>query len=191
MMESKLYQNRTFETIDYSDQSLANTEFVNCEFINCNFSKSDLSHNDFMDSTFKNCNLSLAVLRNTGLKNIKFIGCKLMGLDFSACNSFLFSMNFEDCVLDYSTFIYKKLKKTYFTDCSLKETDFSNTDLSLAIFKNCDLSGATFVESILEKTDFRTSRNYAFDPSENKIKGTKVSHTALAGLLEKFDLFIE
>lgn len=190
-MESKLYQNQTFESIDYSEQSLVNTEFANCKFINCNFSKSDLSHIDFMDSTFKNCNLSLAVLRNTGLKNIRFIGCKLMGLDFSACNSFLFAMNFEDCILDYSTFIYKKLKKTNFTDCSLKEADFSNTDLSLAIFKNCDLSGATFVESILEKTDFRTSRNYAFDPSENRIKGTKVSQAALAGLLGKFDLSIE
>lgn len=190
-MEIKLYQNRTFDTIDYSDQSLSHTEFVNCEFINCNFSKSDLSYNDFLDSTFKNCNISLAILTNTGLKNIQFIGCKLMGLDFSASNSFLFSMNFEDCLLDYSTFIYKKLKKTNFTDCSLKDVDFSNTDLSLALFKNCDLSNATFVECNLEKTDFRTSRNYTFDPSENKIKKTKVSHTALAGLLEKFDLEIE
>jgi uncharacterized protein YjbI with pentapeptide repeats len=100
-------------------------------------------------------------------------------------------MSFQDCILDYSTFIYKKLKKFVFADCSLKEVDFSNTDLSLAIFKNCDLSNATFVDCTLEKTDFRTSRNYAFDPSANKIKGTKVSHTALAGLLQKFDLSIE
>jgi uncharacterized protein YjbI with pentapeptide repeats len=114
-----------------------------------------------------------------------------MGLDFSACNSFLFSMNFEDCILDYSTFIYKKLKKTNFVDSSLKDVDFSNTDLALAVFKNCDLSNATFVECVLEKTDFRTSKNYSFDPAENKIKGTKVSHTALAGLLEKFDLSID
>jgi uncharacterized protein YjbI with pentapeptide repeats len=100
-------------------------------------------------------------------------------------------MSFQDCLLDYSTFIYKKLKKTNFIDCSLKDVDFSNTDLSLAVFKNCDLSNAAFAECILEKTDFRSSRNYAFDPSENKIKGTKVSYTALAGLLEKFDLDIE
>ncbi|MEO6174731.1 MAG: pentapeptide repeat-containing protein [Flavobacterium circumlabens] len=190
-MEAALHQNKTFDTVDYSDQKLSDNEFINCEFINCNFSKSDFSYIDFLDCTFKNCNLSLAVLKNTGLKNINFIGCKLMGLDFSASNSFLFSMNFQDCMIDYSTFIYKKLKKTYFTDCSLKEVDFSNTDLSLAVFKNCDLSNATFVECILEKTDFRSSRNYAFDPSGNKIKRTKVSHTALAGLLEKFDLDIE
>lgn len=114
-----------------------------------------------------------------------------MGLDFSSSNSFLFSMSFQDCLLDYSTFIYKKLKKTNFIDCSLKDVDFSNTDLSLTIFKNCDLANATFQDCILEKTDFRTSRNYTFDPSENKIKRTKVAHSALAGLLEKFDLDIE
>lgn len=100
-------------------------------------------------------------------------------------------MQFQDCLLDYSTFIYKKLKKTNFIDCSLKEVDFSNTDLSLAIFKNCDLANATFVDCILEKTDFRSSQNYTFDPAENKIKRTKVSQAALAGLLEKFDLDIE
>ena len=92
-MEAALHQNKTFDTIDYSDQKLSDNEFVNCEFINCNFSKSDFSSIDFLDCTFKNCNLSLSVLRNTGLKNIKFIGCKLMGLDFSASNSFLFSIN--------------------------------------------------------------------------------------------------
>jgi fluoroquinolone resistance protein len=190
-METALHQNKTFDTIDYSDQKLTDNEFINCEFINCNFSKSDFSSIDFLDCTFKNCNLSLAVLKNTGLKNIHFTGCKLMGLDFSSSNSFLFSMKFHDCLLDYSTFIYKKLKKTDFVDCSLKDVDFSNTDLSLAVFKNCDLSNATFVECNLEKTDFRTSKNYSFDPSENKVKGTKVSHIALAGLLEKFDLNIE
>lgn len=189
-METALHQNKTFESIDYSDQKLLDNEFINCEFINCNFSKSDLSYIDFLDCHFKNCNLSLAILKNTGLKNVKFTGCKQMGLDFSASNSFLFTVSFQDCILDYSTFIYKKLKKTVFTDCSLKEVDLSNTDLTQALFKNCDLAQATIQDSILDKTDFRTSRNYAFDPSENKIKQTKVSAIALAGLLEKFDLDI-
>ena len=76
-METALHQNKTFDTIDYSDQRLSDNEFVNCEFINCNFSKSDLTSIDFLDCTFKNCNLSLAILKNTGLKNIQFIVCKL------------------------------------------------------------------------------------------------------------------
>jgi uncharacterized protein YjbI with pentapeptide repeats len=144
-----------------------------------------------MECSFKNCNFSLAVLQNTGLKNIKFIGCKLMGLDFSGCNNFLFSMSFQDCILDYSTFLQKKMKKTHFIDCSLQDVDFSNVDLTMALFKNCDLMNTTFAGTILEKADFRTAKNYSLDPGENKMKQAKFSHLQLAGLLDKFDLDIE
>ncbi|WP_369699882.1 pentapeptide repeat-containing protein [Flavobacterium sp. AED] len=144
-----------------------------------------------MECSFKNCNFSLAVLYNTGLKNIQFIGCKLMGLDFTICNNFLFSMNFQDCILDYSTFLQKKMKKTNFVDCSLQDVDFSNADLTMALFKNSDLSNATFAGTILEKADFRTAKNYSFDPADNKMKRAKFSQGQLAGLLDKFDLDIE
>src|SRR5215217_1784785 len=113
-MDTLLNQNKTFENIDFSEKSLSEREFIKCEFINCNFSKSSLGHNDFIDCLFKNCNLSMATLQNTGLNNIKFIDCKLMGLDFSVSNSFSFSINFQGCILDYSTFLRRKLKKTNF-----------------------------------------------------------------------------
>ncbi|WP_414656043.1 pentapeptide repeat-containing protein [Flavobacterium sp.] len=83
------------------------------------------------------------------------------------------------------------MKKTNFIDCSVKEVDFSETDLSMSIFKNCDLSNTVFQQTNLEKADFRTAKNYAFDPAENKVKKVKVSHLHLSGLLEKFDLDID
>jgi fluoroquinolone resistance protein len=190
-MDTTLHQNKTFENIDYSEQKINNSEFFKCEFINCNFSKSDLSYNDFMECSFKNCNFSLAVLQNTGLKDIIFVGCKMMGLDFTVCNNFLFSMSFQDCILDYSTFLQKKMKKTNFIDCSLQDADFSNADLTMALFKNCDLMSTVFAGTILEKADFRSAKNFSLDPSENKMKQAKFSHLQLAGLLEKFDLAIE
>ena len=191
IMDLLLNQNKTFENIDYSEQKITDSEYFKCEFINCNFSKSDLSHNDFMECSFQNCNFSLAILNNTGLKSIKFIGCKLMGLDFTICNTFLFSMSFEGCILDYSTFFQKKMKKTNFMDCSLQNVDFSNVDLTMALFKNSDLSGAIFAGTNLEKADFRTAKNYSFDPGENKMKRAKFSKSQLAGLLDKFDLDLE
>ena len=190
-METVLHEGKAFENIDYSEKKLSDREFLHCEFTNCNFSKSDLSNNDFIDCNFKSCNFSLAILKNTGLKNIKFANCKLLGVDFSASSSFLFSMSFHNCVLDYSSFLQKKMKKTNFIDCSIKEADFSEVDLSMAVFKNCDLSNAIFMRTNLEKTDFRTARNYAFDPELNKVKRAKFSHFALAGLLYKFNLDID
>lgn len=150
-----------------------------------------MSNNDFDDCTFKSCNFSMTVFRNTGLRTVKFIGCKLMGIDFGASNSFSFSVAFQDSILDYSSFFQCKMKKTNFTDCSLKQVDFRETNLSMAVFKNCDLTQASFVRTNLEKTDFRTAINYSLDPELNKVKRAKFSYSGLAGLLFKFNLDIE
>lgn len=185
------HEDKIFTNINYAEKRLANREFISCEFVNCDFSKSDLSHNDFMNCHFKQCNFSLTIVTGTGFKEAVFTGCKILGIDFSKCNKFLFSFRFEQSHLDYSTFYGTKLRKTSFTDCSLKETDFEEADLTSGIFDNCDLSGATFVRSILEKTDFRTARNFSLDPAANKIKQAKFSALNLAGLLYQFNLDIE
>ncbi len=190
-MDTQLHEGIKFENKDFSEQELFERECVKCTFINCNFSKSNLRSSDFMDCVFTGCDFSLAVLNNTGLKNITFRACKLMGVNFSACNSFLFSVTFFDCVLDYSSFFQKKMKKAVFTSCSIKEADFQETDLSMAVFSNCDLQNATFDRTILEKADFRTAINYALDPELNKIKKAKFSYHGIAGLLSKYDIEIE
>ena len=190
-MEMPLYEAITFEGEDFMDKKSHKQEFADCIFINCNFSKADLGNDDFMDCHFKGCNFSLAVMENTGMKNNTFTDCKLVGIDFSRCHNFNFSVTFENCPLDYCSFFQKKMKKTVFTDCSLKETDFTETDLSLAVFKNCDLMNASFVRTILEKADFRTAKNYAFDPELNKIIKAKFSFPGIAGLLTKYDIDIE
>ncbi len=186
-----IHQDKKFEGINYSDTKLTDPEFVNCEFINCNFSKAQLSDVDFIECKFKNCDFSLAIIRGTGFKDAKFANCKLMGLDFSVCNNFLFAVDFKDCILDYSSFFKKKIKQTPFVDCSIKHADFSEADLSMAVFKNCDLFSTVFSNTILEKADFRTAKNYTVDPELNKVKKAKFSHLALAGLLDKYNLDID
>jgi len=191
IMEIALHEDKTFENIDFTEKKTAKREFADCLFINCNFAKADLSNDDFMDCHFKVCNLSLAVMENTGLKTARFTGCKLMGIDFSKCNNFNFSASFENSPLDYCSFFQKKMKKASFVDCSLRDADFTETDLTAAIFKNCDLLNATFIRSIMEKADFSTASNYAFDPELNKIKKAKFSFPGIAGLLAKYDIVIE
>ena len=190
-MTSKLHEKKTFDNIDYSDQSLSKNEFIDCKFTNCDFSKSKLNDTDFINCDFTNCNFSLALLQNTGLKDIRFTKCKLLGIDFSCCNDFLFTVNFQDCILDYSSFFKKKIKNTKFVNCSIKEADFAEVDLSMSMFDNCDLLNASFVRTNLEKTDFRTARNYSIDPEMNRMKNAKFSNLGLAGLLYKYNLDIE
>ncbi|WP_237702550.1 pentapeptide repeat-containing protein [Bizionia argentinensis] len=93
--------------------------------------------------------------------------------------------------MDYSTFFGAKFKKTHFIKCSLKEVDFSESNLSAAVFKNTDLMGARFSKTNLEKTDFRSAKNFAIDPELNMLKKAKFSALQLEGLLHKYQLDIE
>jgi len=190
-MRATFYDNEEYSNINYSGLKVSQTEFDSCVFVNCDFSNADFSENDFIDCRFESCNFAVAKLNGSGLKNVYFNSCKLVGIDFEHCSDFLFAANFKNCVLDYSSFFGKKLKKAKFTDCSLKEVEFSSTDLSGAEFGNCDLSMAVFNQCNLEKCDFRTAHNYAFDPEANKMKKAKFSSSGLAGLLGKYNIEIE
>ena len=125
------------------------------------------------------------------MKEVRFKGCKLIGVNFSSCSDFLFSVNFQKCLLDYCSFADKKMKSTSFSDCSMKEVDFSATDLTMSVFQNCDLQQAVFNRTNLEKADFRTATNYTIDPESNKMKKAIFSHYGIAGLLRKYNIEIE
>lgn len=185
------FENEEFVNVNYSGQKVEQTEFDECTFRGCNFSNSDFSDNDFINCRFENCNFAVAKLTGTGLKDVSFTGCKLVGIDFEPCSNFLFAVNFENCVLDYSSFFGKKMKKTRFTGCSLVEVDFATTDLSGAIFDKSDLSMAVFKQTNLENADFRAAENYTFDPAENRMKKAKFSISGLPGLLGRYNLVIE
>jgi len=57
--------------------------------------KGDLKTNNFDDCSFDNCNFTMAVIEGTGFKDATFRSCKLLGVDFSQCNKFMFSFQFN------------------------------------------------------------------------------------------------
>ena len=144
VMQKALQEKKTFTKIDYSGKKLPPLEFDNCSFVNCIFTQSDLSDSDFVDCRFDECSFSMVKLNNTGLKNVRFNGCKLLGVDFTKCRDFLLSFRFEDCSLDYATFHKKKIRSTLFKNCTIKEADFSGADLTASGFLNCDLTRTLF-----------------------------------------------
>ncbi|MEI8202032.1 MAG: pentapeptide repeat-containing protein [Bacteroidota bacterium] len=184
------FEDKTFENVDFTLETLPQGEYENCCFVNCNFSNSNLMNIVFAETNFDGCNLSMAKLNNTALRDVKFKDCKLLGLYFEHCNPFLFAVGFENCSLNLSSFYKMKMKKTRFKNCSLHEVDFTEADLSQAVFDNCDLQRATFKQTILLKADFRTSYNYSLDPEANRIKGARFSIAGISGLLDKYDIEI-
>lgn len=189
---SKLYiEDKDFKGEDFSQRAPGTGEYENCTFTACSFLHADLSGVIFSGCRFEDCDLSLATLKNTALREIRFKNCKLLGLRFDDCNNFSLALDFETCTLNLSSFYQVKLKNTRFKDCKLVEVDFVETDLSNAVFSECDLSGATFERTLLEGADFRTAFHFSIDPEINRIGKARFSTQNIAGLLHKYNIAIE
>lgn len=176
---------------DFTREPLPKGEYDNCTFQDCDLSNCDLSGFSFTECRFADCNLSLAKVSGAAFKEVKFNSCKLMGVHFEHCNSFLFSIDFEGCILNLSSFYQLSLKRCKFRESSLQEVDFTESDLSGVALVNCDLSGAIFENTILEKADFRSAFNYSMDPEVNRMKKARFSLLGVRGLLGKYGIVVE
>lgn len=190
-MEVLSHENRTFENISYTGKEVKNREFEACTFIKSDLSNSDFSYTNFIDCKFIDCNLSMMKVNSSSFRNISFDRCKLLGVNFSDCNDFLFSVGFKDCILDYASFSNKKMIKTKFLNTSLKEVSFLNTNLTGSLFEDTNLDRAVFSNCILKEANFLTATNYAIDPELNKLEKAKFSLSGSVGLLSKYKIIIE
>lgn len=186
-----LIENEDFERINVEKSGLEKGEYDNCRFVNCDFSNFSLNEFTFSECQFIDCNFSLSTVQATAFKDVFFKGCKLVGLDFSICNPFLFEVRFEECQLNLASFYQLKLAHTKFINCQLREVDFVLADLNKASFEGCDLLGAMFERCLLEYTDFTTAINYSLDPELNEIRKARFSREGIEGLLDKYDISIE
>ncbi|MBJ6118689.1 pentapeptide repeat-containing protein [Pontibacter sp. BT310] len=189
-MEGQIHTDKTFEKVVYPNKDVKNREFENCTFKNCDFSGSNFAGTRFTDCTFIGCNLAMLKLGHATISNVVFKECKLTGINFSECEDFLFTVYFENCLLDYASFAKRKMAKTKFIKCSLKGVDFSNANLTSALFDNTDMERAVFNYTNLTGADLSSAYSFDIDPEINTIKKAKFSQYGLQGLLMKYSLQI-
>jgi uncharacterized protein YjbI with pentapeptide repeats len=189
-MESLTHEGKIFEKIVYAEKTIKGREFQNCTFKKCDFSNSDFSYNRFLDCRFESCNLSMMKFRGSTLGGAVFVNCKIMGVNFSDCDNFLFTPQFDTCILDYASFMSKKMVKTSFLRTSLKEVNFIQANLSGSVFDHADLADAVFNQTDLTGADLSTALNYTIDPELNTIKKAVFSTFGLAGLLTRYQIKI-
>ncbi|HEY8928598.1 MAG TPA: pentapeptide repeat-containing protein [Mucilaginibacter sp.] len=187
-MNKPIYDDAIFEAENHTGAMINGREFNGCIFKKCDFSNSDLSGNKFIDVVFDGCNLSVAKLAKCTLSSVVFRNSKILGVNFSECIDFLFTVEFDVCTLDYSSFMLKKMPKTKFSKCSLKEVTFTQANLSGAVFNECDLNGTVFNSTDITQANFVTAYNYDIDPEINFIKKASFSTHGLEGLLSKYQL---
>ncbi|MES2417134.1 MAG: pentapeptide repeat-containing protein [Bacteroidota bacterium] len=188
--ENLYYANQRFEKVSFPAKGSIETQFEKCTFKNCDFTTTDFIGCDFANTTFEDCNLSMVKFGHIGLDAVHFIGCKMVGADFSAAKDFLFEVAFTNCILDYAAFMKKKNRKCPFINCSLKGADFSEADLTESTFDNCDLTAAVFMRSILNSANFASAYNFTIDPERNSLRKAKFSTAGLAGLLTTYGIVV-
>lgn len=185
-----LHDDKTFEDISYAGETINGAEYSSCIFKKCDFSNSNFSSNKFIDCVFDGCNLSVMKLAKSTLSGVEFKNCKILGVNFTECIDFLFSVGFEGCILDYSSFMLKKMPKTRFSKSTLKEVTFTQASLAGSIFDDCDLNGVVFNRTDLSSANFITAYNYDIDPEINLVKNASFSAQGIHGLLSKYQLKI-
>lgn len=179
-----------YEHVKFDVRSLPPAEYEQCSFSRCDLSNANLNRYKFIDCTFEDCNLSMVSLAGTVMNNVQMRGCKLLGIQWSGCDKFMFSMLFKECLLANASFYNFNIKKTIFDQCDLKEVDFSAADMSECALIHCDLHQAIFDQTNLSKADLRTAYNYSIDPNGNRLKGAIFSSDNIQGLLDVFQIKI-
>jgi len=177
---------------DFSTKKLPSREYDGCRFERCNFTEADISVITFLDCRFIDCDFTKVVMKQTAFRDACiFENCKLLGANFSSCDSFMFSVLFEACRLDYASFYGFEIKNIKFNICKLIGVDFTEAILIGSEFIQCDLTEATFDHTNIEKVDFRTAQNFSIDPTKNRVKKARFSKDNLVGLLTSYDLDIK
>ena len=191
-MTARAFQDsQEFKNINFSENKLPTGDYEDCVFSGCTFTGCYLNGSNFGDCEFVDCDLSMVNLTGVTIRDIQFKRCKMLGVKFESCNKLLFSVGFEQCQLDFSTFHMLPLANTGFIECRLLEVDFTEANLKGAMFHQCDLSGAVFLRSNLEKSDFRTAVHFSIDPELNRMKKARFSLEGVAGLLGKYGLELD
>jgi fluoroquinolone resistance protein len=183
------YDNQDFTNLNLQQSLISRAEFQSCSFNKCNLSRSTLSECRFYDCTFLACDFSLIKPSGSQFRNSSFSGSKLVGINWLE-GSKQFSTDFEDCLMNLSSFFGMNLKKRKLKNCIAHEVDFSESNMT-----DCNCTGSDFAQSIFAKTnltkaDFSNATNYLIDFRNNNLTKAKFSLPEALSLLKILDIVI-
>lgn len=184
------FADQKFEEIDFRGETIEGRTFEDCTFSRVNFNGSSFIRCRFLDCTFDQSDLSNLILMSSDLKNVKFIDCKLVGVNWTAA-SVLMHSTWQNSILNYGNFSGLDLRKSMMQNCVAREADFAETNLSEANLKETDFTAARFANTNLTKSDLRQAKNYSIRPDSNKIKKAKFSLPEAMLLLYGLDIDLE
>ena len=191
------YEDQKFNNLVIDKKEIQGITFQNCTFNNCSFRETIFRMCKFRECTFKEGDLSLIQVDGSTFTRTRFEDLKLIGVNWvmgswgkKEIQQSLKSLDFENCVLNYSTFMGLTLQRSLIRKCIAKEVDFSDADLKLADCTYTDFENSRFSNTDLTETDLRGATNYFIVPHLNILKKTKFSLPDALSLLYNLDIII-
>lgn len=192
------FEGQTFDHAESAGSFIEQSEFLSCRFQRCDLGEAQLKSCTFRDCLFEDCGLEMMRVEKCVFKNTQFERSKMLGIDWTLAAwgrreiaQLIKTINFKDCVLNYSSFMGLNLKDIQFLNCNLLEVDFSETLLLKADFSDSDLQRAIFRNSDLREADFRKARNYSISSQMNNISRARFSLPEAMALLYAMDIRLE
>jgi uncharacterized protein YjbI with pentapeptide repeats len=168
-----LIEGETFADLDIA--RLAGLEFFRCRFERCRFVDATLSRCVFERCVFDGCDLTRVRLGQSGLRDVHFIDCKLLGVELggAADNP---EVHFERCLLRHAAFHGLSLRRVRFSGaCQLQEASFLEADLEDVDLDDSELERASFRRCSLGGADFSRAGDVGFEPAQNQAKDALIS----------------
>ena len=191
------YEDQKFNNLVIDKKEIQGITFQNCTFNNCSFRETIFRMCKFRVCTFKEGDLSLIQVDGSTFTRTRFEDLKLIGVNWvmgswgkKEIQQSLKSVDFENCVLNYSTFMGLTLQRSLIRKCIAKEVDFSDADLKLADCTYTDFENSRFSNTDLTEADLRGATNYFIVPHLNILKKTKFSLPDALSLLYNLDIII-
>ncbi len=182
------YFEASFNGLDLQNETCVGTEFEDCSFVECNFSETAFEHCNFINCSFSRCQLSLMRVPYTRCFALKFLECKLVGVDWTRATWSPyhkdFEISFRQCILNDSSFFGLTLQSLVLDECKVHDVDFREGDFSKAIMTYSDFTHSLFMRTNLQGADFTEATQYSINVLENQLQGAKFSKHEAVYLLE-------
>jgi uncharacterized protein YjbI with pentapeptide repeats len=183
---------RTFEGVDFGDQTLASCTFESCTFIRCLFTEAVLNDCKFIECSFQSCELSNAKLTSSKFRTTSFDECKLLGVDWTRASWPRYSspgkLCFRKSNISYSNFFGLELQETVLEECKAHHVDFREADFTKSNFSYTDFSASLFGKTRLASVDFSEATRYLIDVQNNEVRGGRFTRSESFGLLYGLDI---
>jgi fluoroquinolone resistance protein len=176
--------------LDLLEEQIDNVELLGCTMSDCQLGGTTLDRCSFEDVTFERCDWNIVKLGGSSFRGVRFLDCKLTGIDWSRAHDLTFDVTFIGCVLDFSSFVGMRLADLKSAGGKGHDVVFADCNLRGASLADMDLAGTTFTGNDMRGTDLSTCANVVLEPNTNRLHATKLPLDASLRYLKQLGIIV-